>query len=516
VKKHHSGQTSVHVKAFGTPVAIEREITVESQINRLENTIVWGVGDDLPLAILTAINQSPTTLSCLGIRENFIRGAGFTDEALMGIVIDKDGNTLWDLHCQLTQSLTLLESFATNFKYNGNGKIINTYVLGTESCRFVKPKDGEKKIETIIFNPYFGTKEYRTEYSKKFPVYNINTVTKEMRGWEDGATNYPGQLYFCGSVRPPYKFYPVPKYWSGKEWIYVDGQIQTFHKSNLDNGFFQSVLLNVIGNPSAWSNDPSQMKDETQTDGTVKKVPTKTNAQMFDDMMGATFSGVKKSGSALTIWSQNEASAIKVTAFPTTSNFDVLSGTFTDCIRGITISTETPAILANLPQAVNSLGSDGNSMLRAVEIMQSRTESPRILLENFYNKILLPNLEKPIKQQVKIKTYTPITQPVTVDKQFWDEMTSTERRKLMAKAGIELDEVTAPAIGEDGQPVQPTQGNEALKKLNMQQVARATKITRDFVLGKLTYDQAKQILMGYGFTESELPAWLPQQNGVEV
>ena len=520
VKKHHNGHTSVHVKAFGTPIpqALEREIGVQSQINRLENTYRWGDGDDLPLAILTAINQSPTTLSCLGITENFIRGAGFTDPELMELVIDRDGTTLWDLHCQLTQSITLLESFVTNFKYNGNGKIINTYVLGSESCRFVAPEENKKKIDFIVFNPYFGTKEYRGEMSKKFPVYNINTVTKEMRSWEDGATNYPGQVYFCGTVRPPYKFYPVPKYWSGKEWIYVDGQIQTFHKSNLDNGFFQSVLLNLIGDPSAWSNNPRTMKNETQTDGTVKKVPTKTNAEEFDEMMGATFSGVRKAGSVLTLWSRNESSAIKVSSFPVTSNFDVLSGTFTDCIRGITIATETPAILANLPQAVNSLGSDGNSMLRAVEIMQSRTENRRIILEQFYNKILGPNLEKPIKKEIKIKAYTPITQPVTVDDKFWEEMTSAERRKVMVKAGLELDEVVPAEAQVDpatGEPVQPKQANEAMKNLNLKQIARAVKVSQRFAGGELTFEQAKQILLGYGFTEEDIPAWLPQTT-VEV
>lgn len=519
-KRHSNGFVDPSPKAYGIkadPQNLEREQTVISQINQTERTIRWGVDDNLPLVIFQAINQSPTTLSCLGIKESFIKGAGFTDEGLMNQVIDKDGTTLWDLHCQIVPYLTAIEGFTVNFKFSGEGKILNAYVVGIESCRFVEPAEGSKKIEYIKFNPYFGTNQYNPEYTKEYSVWEPGMAVKQAT---KKGKDYLGQIYFCGSVRPPFKFYPVPKYWSGEKWIYVDSQIQQFHKSNLDNGFFQSVLLNVIGNPTAWSNDPSQMKNETQTDGTIKKVPTKTNAQMFDEMMSANFSGVKKAGSVFTLWSGSADQAVKVQAFPVTSNFDVLSGTFTDAVRGITIATETPAILANLPQSVNSLGSDGNSMLRAVEIMQSRTEPARLSLEQFYNKVLLPNLPKPPKQQVKIKSYAPVTLPVVIEDKFWEFLNEQEKAAFLKKnvPGIELfrDETApTPTVDENGNVVQPKKANEAMKNLNLQQIARASKITQRFATGELTYDQAKQILLGYGFTEEDIPAWLPQQT-VEV
>lgn len=523
-----NGWVSPNPKAYGTrtePTALERERTVESQIDHAENIINWGWGNNLPLLILDAINQSPTTLSCLGITESFIKGGGFTDEALMELVIDKDGTTLWDLHCQIVPYLTNLEGFATNFKFDQAGRIMNTYVMGYESCRFVKPAEGAKKIEYIKFNPYFGTKEYKPDYTMEFPVWDYEGVKKQARDKRYTEKNpYPGQIYFCGSVRAPFKFYPVPKYWSGEKWIYVDSQIQQFHKSNLDNGFFQSVLLNVIGNPNDYSRNPKYKREHLKEDGVTKVMENRdtTNAMEFDEMMSATFSGVKKAGSVFTLWSSNADNATKVQAFPVTSNFDVLSGTFTDAIRGITIATEVPAILANLPQAVNSLGSDGNSMLRAVEIMQSRTEARRVTLEQFYNNILLPNLVKPVKAKVKIKQYAPVSLPVaTMDKDQWAWLNDQEKAAWMEEhmPGIKLfREATAPAqIGEDGQPAPaPQKANEAMKSLNLQQITRATKITQRFATGELTFDQAKQILLGYGFTEADIPAWLPQLNGVEV
>lgn len=516
-----NGFVSPHPKAYGTPVttpqSLERERTTLSQIDMNERVIRWGDANNLPLLILNAVNKSPTTLSCLSITEKFIKGSGFTEEDLMKLVIDKDGTTLWQLHCQLTTYLTFLESFAVNFKFDGAGRILNSYVLGVESCRFVEPEEGSKKINFIKFNPYFGTSQYNPDKTLEFPVWEpLQAATQARKKGPDGKP-YPGQVYFCGSVRPPFKFYPVPKYWSAEEWIYVDSQIQMFHKSNLDNGFFQSVLLNVVGNPDQYSNDPQYKKDVEKADGTkVKENRTVTNAMAFDNMMSATFSGVRKAGSVLTLWSSNSENATKVQSMPVTTNFDVLSGTFTDAIRGITIATETPAILANLPQQVSSLGSDGKAMQTAVEIGQSRTEDRRIILEDFYNNILLPNLPKPPKQRVKIKNYSPVSQPVTVDKQFWDEMSKTERRRVMVKAGLELDEIVEPDPAQvdpvTGEPAPaPQKANEAMKTLNLQQITRATKITQRFATGELTYDQAKQILLGYGFTEADIPAWLPQQ-----
>lgn len=521
-----------HLKVYGpqtaSPQALEREISTQAQTYEPEHILLWGPDNALPLRILQAINQSPTTLSCLSTTESYIKGAGFTDPGLESLVIDKDGTTLWELHCQLAAYLTVLDGFSVNFKYNDNSKITNSYVLGLESNRFVAPGEKSKKIEFIKYNPYYGTDQYRMEYTQEFNVYDLDKVKEQIKAnaKKKDAPLYKGQIYFCGSVRPPYKFYPVPKYWSGEEWIYVDSQIKVFHKAALDNGFFQSVLMNVIGKPDDWSKDPSQMKEVLdETTGQKRKVATKTNAQMFDEMMSATFSGARKANSAFVVWSGSPEAAVKLSAFPTNSNFDVLSGTFTDTIRGITIATDVPAILANLPMSENSLGSDGKSMQTAVEITQSRTYPKRIKLEQFYNKILLPNLEAKGTngKKVEIKNYSPITKAFSVPKEVWEFLNEAEKISYIEKAMPEIKMIrtaspaVAPQVGEDGQPLPAAPPpNEALKKLNMTEVARATKITKRFILGELTYDQAKQILLGYGFTESDIPAWLPQQNGVEV
>lgn len=111
-------------KAFSVsqPEAVNTELTVLNQIRQDEMTIIWGMDDALPLHILTAIAESPTTTSCIGKIEMYTKGSGFSDQKLMEMVINKDGDTLWDLHCAIVQYYVSLDGFTTNFKYSTGGQ----------------------------------------------------------------------------------------------------------------------------------------------------------------------------------------------------------------------------------------------------------------------------------------------------------------------------------------------------------------------------------------------------------
>lgn len=493
------------------PTNLEREIANERQIRNDEETVIWGPDDAFPLRIIRAVDESPTTISCLEEVKRFMQGAEFSDEGLMALPIDKDGTTLWDFHSQLCEYLSLLDGFTVNFKYNPERKITNAYVIGIENCRFKKPSG--KQIHQIKYNPYFGTSDFKVDQTSTYDVFDLNTV---MKGLKEEGNDYKGQIYFYGSERPLYKFYPVPKYWSGSKWIYVDGQIQEFHKNNLDNGFFQSVLLNVIGDPSQASKNPEYQKTKTNADGTI--VPdgsTKTVGEEFNDKMAAQFSGVKKAGSVMAMWARNKDESPQIQAFPTNTQFDVLQGTFTDAIRGITIATGVPAILANLPQQASSLGSDGNSIKAAIELMQARVAPKQRLLENFYNKILLPNFHIKTKELVTIKNYSPVSSQVVVEDKYWEFMDDQEKAEFInenvpnikVKDRAEIVAVAdAPKEGET---------NEVMKSLNLKQLDRIGKIKARLQTGKVTLDEATMVLKGYGFTDAEVQTFL-QLNGEEV
>lgn len=496
-------------EVFHKATALKRDISVPEQKRWDEDTLIWGNGDRLPLEILQAVEESPTATSCLDVVSDFIAGAGFSDPGLMDMVINNDGQTLWQLHCQLSEYESKLDGFSVNFKYNADGKIHSAFNCQIEFNRFVKPAgDRDTHIKLIKFNPYFGTDLYRSELTTTYNVFNIKEALNE---YSAIGNAYNGQIYFDASTRALYKFYPVPKYWTGKKWIYVDGKIQEFHAENLDNGFFQSVLLNIIGDPNAKSKNPKYQKTVTGDDG-VKRTESDgtTVGEEFNQMMGQKFTGSKKTGTAMVLWSNNKETSPQLNAFPSTSNFDVLSGTFTDAIRGICISTKVPAILANLPQQASSLGSDGESFKKAVELMQSRTVKQKVKLEQFYNKILLPNFQTKTNTLVKILDFKPVSTQVVIEDKFWDVLNDAEKREYVKDniPNIKLIEPVVPT-GELAQSGEEVKTNEVLRNLTGRQMEGIQRIVRKFNKDQMTFDQAKLLLKSsFGFTDEDVNVWL--------
>lgn len=497
-----------------SPRNLERELQVERQIRNDEETVVWGADDAFPLRIINAVDESPTTLSCLDQVKKFLQGSEFSDQGLMDFVIDKDGTTLWDFHGQLCEYLSVLDGFTVNFKYDIERRITNAYCIPIENCRF--KKSDSKQIHKIKYNPYFGTNEYDMKYTKEYDVFNLKTVIEELT--REG-TGYKGQIYFYGAERPRYKFYPVPKYWSGNKWIYVDGQIQTFHKKNLDNGFFQSILMKLIGDPNQPSKNPKYQKYKENSDGT--KVPdgsTHTVGQEFSEMMSEQFSGVKEAGSVMAVWAKNRDESAEIQAFPSNTQFDLLQGTFTDAIRGITIATQVPAILANLPQQASSLGSDGNSIRAAIELMQARVAPNQRVLENFYNNVLLPNLQDEAMRtkKIKIKNYSPITTQVTIEDKYWEFMDDAEKADFInnnvpgitVKPRVSAEQATTAPDQATEQTTETPEPSQAMQGLSLSTIDKINGIKNRMIKGKITVEQAVTMIKTFGFSDDEIMMFL--------
>lgn len=521
-RKKQTSQIYASAFSIGTPEAIERSIATDSQVRFDTQTIRWGEDDDaLPLRILQAINQSPVTTSCLGKVADYIQGSGFGDPGVSKIIIDKDGTTLGELHNQLSDYMAKLEGFSVRFTYDLEGRITNCFVMPLESCRFVRPEARHsKKISQIKYNPYWGTSQWHPDFTETYNVFEPSQEKRyaELNGMDaDVKSKYLGQVYFYGNPRAPYKFYPVPKFWSGSHWIYVDAQVQTFMKKLLDNGFFQSTLITMVGDPTQPSKNPKYQKQVKGDDNTTRTQwdGKTTVGKEFEHMMQSSFAGADKAGKAMVLWAQNKDTSPTIQPFPVNANFDNISGTITNAIRGITIACEVPAILANLPQQTSSLGSDGESIRASIELMHARVREPQQALETFYNQILLPNLQERTTARVKIINHVPLSNQVQVPDKVWEWMNDEEKADFV-RANVPAVKVirtpAVPATTPTPGATQPTQAtvNEAIKGLKKSEINRMKSISNDVEKGRLTYDQAKQMLLSYGLDEEQIKAWLTE------
>lgn len=499
------------------PVALEREVVHDTQVRFDEHTIRWGPDDALPLRVLQAVSASPTAISCLGKVSDYMQGAGFSDTGLMQMAVDKDGTTLWELHNNLCDYMAKLEGFAVRLTFDMQGQITNCYLMPSESCRFFRPQHQKsRKIREIKYNPYWGTEEFKQDDTECYPVWEPDTKERYKEISNADPKSYKGEIYFYGNPRAPYKFYPVPKYWSGSNAIYTDAAIDSFVKKGLDNGFFQSLLINMIGDPTQPSKNPKYQKKVTGTDGTIRYEwdGVTTVGKEFEIAMSEGFSGYDKAFKAMVLWALNKDASAKIEAFPQSQTFSFIDPLEIRTIRKITIATEVPAILANLPQQVSSLGSDGESMAKAVELIQARVRGPQLTLETFYNNILIPNMQERTTARVKIKQLTPFSNQVTVPDKIWEWMNDEEKAEFVK---MNVPSVTVKRLPQAPQPTEPEPNNPevkatgVLKDLKMSEVNRVTNIVNKVAKGKLTRAQGVQFLMDYGFTEEQIKDWLPEE-----
>lgn len=508
------------------PQDLKREKAVPEQKNWSEDTIRYGDDDALPLRIAQAVEKSPAASSCTETVAQFIKGAGFSDPMLMDLIVDDAGTTLWELHESLSDCLALFEGFAVNLKYTPTGRIKLAYMMGFEGCRMTMPAEGSPIITSIKHNPYFGTNEWRKHYTECYPVYNRDTVKEEMRAAEEllekdpEYKGYPGQVYYYGKTSPIHRFYPVPKYWSAEKWIYIDGKIQVAHSENMDNGWFQSVLMKIVGDPNSPSNNPKYFDSKTNKS-------TKTIGEEFSENMSQNFAGSKKMGGVMVQWALNTANFPELEAFPSTANADLFLALQDITTKNITIARRVPPILANISEGV-SLGSGGSEMLKAVELMQSRCTPFQNQLMTFYNKVLLPGMgiknEEGEPAKVDIQHFTPITTPVEIDDKFWEVLTQDEKREFIRAniPGIKLSApvVIAPVPGADGAPAVDAEGqplpaepaaappSEAFKNMSMSQMNLCLSVAKKFLKGTITYEMAKARILAIGLTEAEADKFL--------
>lgn len=501
--------------SVSVPEAVATELTLLNQIRQDSQTIIWGLDDSLPLHILTAIAESPTTTSCISKMEMFTKGSGFQDEGLMTMPIDKNGTTLWDYHCGLVQYYVSLDGYTTNFKYNNGGKIDQAFVIPTDGCRLMA-QQYDTEVTGLKYNPYFGTRDFQLQYTTEYTLFDPSKVKKE---YGKAGTNYTGQAYFHGTKRTLYKHYPVPKYWSAKKWIYSDAKMATYSDKLLSNGFFQSALLKIIGDPNAMSKHPSAQRDVTGSDNTVRKESYKTNGQVFDEMMASNFSGVEKTGTVMTFWSLNGDQAPQIEAFPNTVNFDQTNGTLLNAMRMISLATDIPGILVNIPDTSSPL-SGQDALPNAIAFAQDATSPKRAQLENFYNTVLLPNFEGAKKHTVKLKEYSPVKVAVTIDDKFWNFMNEAEKIKFIEnnEPNIEIirapeasQNTAAPQVDENGKVIDsPTapQVDENIKNMKVAEVLRIRSYCNQYAKGQITLDQATQLLSAFGLNPQQIEAWL--------
>lgn len=400
---------------------IQRQPAQIQQIDQTGNYLPYGINDAFPLKLYKSIQDSVTASACLNSVSKFIRGSALTDTDLMNRVVNSYGETFWEVHTKVSNSYSCFRGFALCVKYNALGEITEFYQVPFQYFRLARPDDNGQ-ISKVVYNPFFGTNEDQTKDNKTYDLFNPKKDVVLSQIARD-KSKYKGQILYYGETTPLSPFYPMPIFASAMPWMDIEHAISVFHKENLDNGFFQSVLLRIIGDPTAESTHPDDMPwdEATQTKKSIRTMGERFNLEMQK------FSGAERVGNIMVQWAQNKDEFPSVEAFPTNGNQELFTALSTEAIDKIALGFNIPSILANV-QRGGTLGGDGNLLRVAVKLMQARVVDDQRIIAQQYAKILFNLSDNPTSTPVTFVNYDPYPELGQVDNNIWQALTLEERR----------------------------------------------------------------------------------------
>jgi hypothetical protein len=396
--------------------------------DKAAHILKWGVKNNFPQETIQIIYDSPTASASMDTYIDFLEGDGITQKEIAEFKVNKT-QTFDEFHSQISPDEGYLEGFAVAVKYNEFGEKIQLKHLPLESVRLGIPDD-EGYINKIYYNPFYGTSEWKEIETVVYDVYNPKVALEQ---FAEQGEKYNGQIYFCATEKPLYRFYPKPYYTGGLKWFIIDNKIGMFHERNIDNNFLLSVLFKMVG-------DPDEAL-ETDSDGNV----TKTTGQVFDEMLRNEFSGAEKGGMAMALWSKVKDQMPDIQAFPSSTNHELFIALQKLTTDNISIATKVPPILANIQV---SSGFNTDELVNAIKLMYQRVNKKQRKLERAYKELLTGFKNAPIVDELTIRNINPVD---VIPPEVWAVLSVSEQRKFIENNyDIELEETVVVEEKQDG------------------------------------------------------------------
>lgn len=186
---------------------------------------------------------SKTGSGCLERYIDYIEGRGIASETLAGMAINMDGQSLADLHAQVSDDLGTLNGFAIHVNYDIEGRIVSLHHIPFENVRIMEP-DAEGFIRQVALHPdWTGTltrsgktvrvNEANIDY---IDVFNPDPVVVLSQMLEAGGPQfYRGQVYYYS--REGYMQYPYAKYHAVLADLSTDEGLSAVMLRNVRNNF---------------------------------------------------------------------------------------------------------------------------------------------------------------------------------------------------------------------------------------------------------------------------------------
>jgi hypothetical protein len=184
---------------------------------------------------------------------------------------------------------------------------------------------------------------------------------------------YKGQIFWFAETKINNRFYPVPDYYSAMQDIVADAKTGTYRERLVDNNFYQSVLIQMIGDPD----------EKIQLDEKGERFTT-IGEQFDEDLRSMT--GGEAAGSALVTWSRDAESMPKVVPFPNNYNDKISEAFIKQVQQNICMAVGVHPVLIGIDQS-SSLGNN-NILINAIKMLQQNVNEPQRDIERALQNVM--------------------------------------------------------------------------------------------------------------------------------
>jgi hypothetical protein len=340
-------------KFFGLDKVAKENLNQPIITERLNNELVYfGVDNLYPNLLNNLYYASSFHAAIINFKNQHLVGQGY--ELIHAYKSQADMISIHQMAHIFNQEF--LEKMA--FDYNIHNRLTwkiywnkeHTKVIGIERMDPAKIRSQKKVngvVKTYVYNSDWG---YKNNYQTKEYLPAFDTFAKKEQE----------QLFVWQGFAPGLDYYTQPAYAAATNFIYLDGQISFYHKSNIENSINPSMIIKMYEKPA---NDREQ--------------------QEFIHNMRRSFTGASNAGKMLVFFSNSKEEAPDVQTVEPNSLDETFLTTQKSIIENISYAHGMSPILLGVSQP-GSLG-NSNELEMAYKIFNNVYTKPS---QDTLNKIL--------------------------------------------------------------------------------------------------------------------------------
>jgi hypothetical protein len=198
-----------------------------------DRIIPYDLDNLYPNKIKSIAQRSGTTKSAIEKMSEFLSGDGFTT---MGTVVNREGQTLWNILRHIAFQRSMFDGFALHFNYNLLGQITEINPINFEFVRW------SKSLDKFLVNPDWARRNLRRQEVDYMPFNPDPDVILNEIQQAGGIDKYKGQLLYW--IPNKADWYTVCNWDEVLDDAQFEAEAKLYSLSSIQNDYSLSGIIN--------------------------------------------------------------------------------------------------------------------------------------------------------------------------------------------------------------------------------------------------------------------------------